>query len=142
MPAVMVGSDDEQVQGLARRIEVELACATGHVRRLRRQNAWLGYTGIFAGAVATLLAGGAATTGAIGGQWATTCGVVALRTACGTVASGLQRQLGIMENLTRATACAGKLDALRVALTVTRRELREVAIEYERLVEGNREFLS
>lgn len=135
------GGEEQQAAALTQRLEVELVSATRHVQRLTRQNAWLGYTSIGAGAVASLLAGGVASAGPIAGQWSTTCAIVAVFAACGTVASGLQRQLAVAENLARATACAGKLDALKVALTISRRELREVASEYERLVEGHREFL-
>lgn len=133
--------DEEQVRALAQRIDAELAVASRHVLRLRRQNGWLGYTSIVAGALASLLAGGASTSGPIDGQWATTCGIVAALAAVATVSSGLQRQMAVPENLSRAMACAGKLDALKVALTISRRGLAEVAGEYERLVEGNREFL-
>ncbi len=133
--------EEEQVRALLQRIDVELGCASRHVQRLRRQNTWLGFTAILAGALASLLAGGAATTGPIDGQWATTCGIVAVLAAAGTVTSGLQRQMMVPESLARAIACAGKLDALKVALTISRRALAEVASEYERLVEGNREFL-
>lgn len=140
MAAVTAGGDEQQA-ALAQRLEVELGCATRHVQRLTRQNAWLGYTSIVSGAAASLLAGGVASAGPIAGQWSTTCAIVAVSAAIGTIASGLQRQLAVAENLARATACAGKLDALKVGLTISRRELREVASEYERLVEGHREFL-
>ena len=53
--------DEEQVRALAQRIDAELAVASRHVLRLRRQNGWLGYTSIVAGALASLLAGGAST---------------------------------------------------------------------------------
>ncbi len=137
-----MAGDEQQVGALAQRIEVELACVTRHVQRLRRQNSWFGYTSIFSGASASLLAGGVASSGPIAGQsWATTCGIVAVIAACGTVASGLQQQLQVADKLSRATTCAGKLEALKVALLISRRDLREVAGEYERLVEVNREFL-
>lgn len=139
--AAVTSVGDEQQAALAQRLETESSCAARHVQRLTRQNAWLGYTSIVSGAAASLLAGGVASTGPIVGQWSTTCAIVAVFAAVGTIASGLQRQLAVAENLARATACAGKLDALKVALTISRRELREVASEYERLVEGNREFL-
>lgn len=139
--AAMTSAGDEQHAALAQRLEVELGCATRHVQRLTRQNAWLGYTSIVSGAAASLLAGGVASAGPIAGQWSTTCAIVAVLAAVGTIASGLQRQLAVAENLARATTCAGKLDALKVGLTISRRELREVAGEYERLVEGHREFL-
>lgn len=136
-----MAGDDEQVRALAQRIDGELTCVSGHVLRLRRQNTWFGYTSIFSGATSSLLAGGVATTGPIAGTWSMTCGIVAVIAACGTIASGLQAQLAVADKLARATACAGKLEALKIGLTIARRDLREVAGEYERLVEGNREFL-
>lgn len=139
--ATFMAGDDEQVRALAQRLESELNCVHGHVQRLRRQNTVFGYTSLVSGATSSLLAGGVATTGPVVGTWSMTCGIVAVIAACGTIASGLQAQLAVADKLARATACAGKLDALRVALTISRRDLREVAGEYERLVEVNREFL-
>lgn len=136
-----MAGDDDQVKALAQRIDGELACVTRHVQRLRRQNTLFGYTSIVSGATSSLLAGGVATTGPIAGTWSMTCGIVAVIAACGTIASGLQAQLAVADKLARATACAGKLEALDVALKISRRDVREVASEYERLVEVNREFL-
>lgn len=106
--------------------------------RLRQRNSRLTGAGILAGGLSTAVGALAVTFGPmmsqIGGGWKLTCGVATLLTACATVCMGFCQQLSLPDHLAKATACAGRLRALEVQLSLGGREPAEVAKEYEDLM--------
>jgi hypothetical protein len=113
---------------------------------LRRRNTRLVTLGLFTSGLGTILAGFAAAAGPLGGKgtgaWKMTCGIIAALTACATLLAGLNQQLSIPDRLARATACAGRLRALEVEITVAHRNPTEVAEQYEQVLRADPEFTS
>ena len=101
-------------------------------RRYRRLSSILVLTTMLCGAFATALAGDAfaggplaagvaqTTTGKapadLARGWRNVCGIIALLTLVGTIASGTDSVLKIAEHRTKAFACVGALDGLQAAL--------------------------
>ena len=101
-------------------------------RRYRRVSSMLVLTTMLCGAIATALAGDAfsggpvaagvaqTTTGKVPADlalgWRNVCGIIALLTLVGTIASGTDSVLKIAEHRTKAFACVGALDGLQAAL--------------------------
>lgn len=105
--------------------------------RLRRRNSRLTGTGILAGGLSTAVGALAVTFGPMvsqGGGWELTCGIATLLTACATVCMGFCQQFAVPDHLARATACAGRLRALEVQLSLGGRSHAEVASEYEEIM--------
>ena len=122
------------------RSEIQNAIVTvrRRARRYRRVSSILVLTTMLCGAFATALAGDAfsggplaagvaqTTTGKVPADlaagWRNVCGIIALLTLVGTIASGTDSVLKIAEHRTKAFACVGALDGLHAEL------LRESAI--------------
>ena len=101
-------------------------------RRYRRASSILVLTTMLTGAFATALAGDAysggpfaanvaqTTTGKVPAElargWRNVCGLIALLTLIGTIATGTDSVLKIAEHRTKAFACVGALDGLQAAL--------------------------
>lgn len=127
------------------RIRTSLRTAEAHAGRLKRTNTrliWLSLTGT---SLATILAGATAAAGPLAGEgtpaWRLTCGAIAVLTALSGLLSGFHQRMNISERLANALACAGRLRGLELALTVTERDVREVAGDYEDVVAGYQEFI-
>jgi hypothetical protein len=120
-------------------IQNRIAGVQRAARRYRRLSTVLLLTAMLCGAVATALAGDAfrggelaagvaqTTTGRVPSDlprgWRNVCGIIALLTLAGTIATGTNSVLKIEEHQTRAFACVGALDALQTEL------LREHVLE-------------
>jgi hypothetical protein len=119
------------------RVEIKLA-------GLHRTNTTFIFVGTGASALATLVAGITAAAGPVVGDgidgWRLACIAAAVLSACGGLATALQQQFTIADRLAAAKACAGKLRALEVALSVSRRDPTKVAQEYEQLTAEYREL--
>ena len=101
-------------------------------RRYRRASTALLVAGLFCGTVSTALASDAfrggrlsartaeATTGrmpaALAPGWRNVCGIIAMLTLAGTLATGTNSVLKLSEHQARTTACLGSLAALQAAL--------------------------
>jgi hypothetical protein len=104
-------------------------------KRLRKKNTLYITLSIIASTLATLLAGLTAMNGPLAGSgppaWKITCGAVAGLTAFAGITTGLHQRLSIPERLSKCYSCAGRLNALELALTVFNREPSELAQEYQ-----------
>jgi hypothetical protein len=118
----------------------ELECA-----RLRVRNTRLTGSSILSGGLATAVGALAVSFGPVLGHgpggWKITCAVATIFTACATICSGLNQHLAIPDHLAKATACAGRLRALELEISVFGRNPSDVAKEYEELVAAYEEFM-
>jgi hypothetical protein len=114
----------------------ELHNAIGTVRRVarryRRLSGTLLLTAMVCGALGTLLAGEAFRGGALAANvaeqttgrvpselprgWRNVCGIIAILTFIGTVATATNSIMKLADNQTKAVLCAGSLDALETEL--------------------------
>jgi hypothetical protein len=117
---------------LRREIRDESAKIRRAARRYRRLSGTLIILALISGALGTALAGEAfrggsvsasvaqATTGVVPKDlpkgWRNVCGLIALLTFIGTVATGLNSMLKMTEHQTKAFLCAGAFDALETEL--------------------------
>jgi hypothetical protein len=117
---------------LRREIQDAIAAVRRTARRYRRVSSILVLTTMLTGALATALAGDAysagplaanvaqSTTGKVPAElargWRNVCGIIALLTLIGTVATGADSVLKIAEHRTKSFACVGALDGLQAAL--------------------------
>jgi hypothetical protein len=131
MPAI-----DEGLQFDRDRLRDEIERAIQQVRRsgrrYRRASLLLLLTGLLCGTVSTALASDAfrggrlsartaeATTGrtpaALAPGWRNVCGIIAVLTLAGTLATGTNSVLKLSEHQARTTACLGALAALQAGL--------------------------
>jgi ABC-type uncharacterized transport system fused permease/ATPase subunit len=130
---------DDLKAELKQKIAQSLERANRKAARTRPLNSALGWTGMGAGALATLFAAMPAATGtAMMGSgvegWRLTCGVVAAITLLGTVATGLSQQLNLTDTVARAQACAARLNALDVALSLGTLQPGDAAARYTEIV--------
>lgn len=126
-------------------------------RRYRRISTALLLIGLLCGAVSTMLAGDAfrggavaartaqATTGRVPAElargWRNLCGVIAVLTLAGTLATGTNSVLKLSEHQGRTTACLAALGALQAdlstdapqpaALTKAKSALENIRIQYD-----------
>lgn len=130
---------------ILQRIRDNLQQAERRARRLRKTNAVLVYTSIGASGFATIVGGLTAGLGPLIGQgtgaWRFTCGAIAAASAIAGFFTGIHQRLTISERLAKAFSYVGKLRSLEVALTVSQRDPREVAKEYEQIYQEYQEFL-
>lgn len=136
---------EEPRVAMLRRIRDGLQKAEARTDRLRRTNTRLVYLSLSSSTLATALAGVTAAAGPIAGEgppaWRVTCAAVAVLTALSGLLSGVHQRLNISEQLAKAIACAGRLRGLELALTVTGRNVVEVARDYEDVVAGYPEYV-
>lgn len=127
------------------RVRDSLIKVEEHVRRLQRRNRRLIYVSLTVSALATAIAGVAAAIGPVIGEgapaWKATCGAVAVLTAVATVVSGVHQRFQVSDRLSQAVACAGRLSAMEVALSLSQRDPQEVAKEFEQVTATYREFI-
>jgi hypothetical protein len=127
------------------RIQSGLRTAEAHARRLKRLNTRLIWLSLIGTSLATVLAGVTAAAGPLAGEgtpaWRLTCGAIAVLTALSGLLSGFHQRMNISERLANALACAGRLRGLELALTVTGRNVQEVAADYEDVVTGYQEYI-
>ncbi|HEX7069358.1 MAG TPA: hypothetical protein VF190_01070, partial [Rhodothermales bacterium] len=127
------------------RIREGLGKVDKRVATLRRTNDRLVWLSIATSAIATVLAAATAAAGPLVGEgppaWRFTCGSVAVLTGFSGILTGAHQRLNVTEKLAMSIACAGKLRALELALTVTGRDVMEVAREYEDIVASYQEYL-
>jgi len=112
---------------------------------LKKSNSRYITISLVASALATLLAGLTAVLGPLAGQgasaWRFTCGAVAGFTALAGLMTGLHQRLSIGDRLAKAYACAGRLNALEIALTITKRDPVLVAKEFEEVTASYPDFI-
>jgi hypothetical protein len=117
------------------------------VRRLRGADRWSIVIGTLASTGATAVAGATAALGRpiIGAGvpgWTSTCALAAVLSLAATIATGLHKGLGVSTNLSKASACAGKLRALELAATLRRAEAADLTRECEAILTEYPELLS
>ena len=142
---------------LRREIQDGISNVRRAARRYRRLSAVLLLTAMLCGALATVLAGDAfrggrlaastaqTTTGKVPSDlprgWRNVCGIIALLTFIGTMATGTSSVLKITEHRTRVFVCVGALNALQADLLqeaeIHRAALNKVAAE---LAKARREY--
>jgi hypothetical protein len=138
----MAQTGEQQQNARLEWIQARRASAEARMARTRRSNTRVLYVSLFASTAATALAGFAAAAGAAPvASWRVTCAVVAVFTFVATVASGMQTQLDLPGNLSRLSACVGKLRALEYAAATGTRELAEIDAECQEIVREFPEFL-
>ncbi len=120
--------------------------AAAHLKWLRRLDTWLLVTSIVLGALATVLAGGAAAAGEgatnLAGSWQAICIGIAVITALGTVCGTLHKTFRVSDRLGAAVACQGKLQALELSLALTGKDPVEAAQVYEQILREHPECLA
>lgn len=130
---------------MLRRIQESLRTASGRVASLRRTNGRLIWLSLIASALATILAAATAAAGPLAGEgppaWRFTCGSIAVLTGFSGLLTGAHQRLNVSEKLAGAMASVGKLRALELGLTVTGRDVAEVAREYEEVIAAHQEFV-
>jgi hypothetical protein len=136
----MENSVDAEREAVQQKIKETLYKVNLNVVKLKNANFRLVTTSLAASALATLLAGLTAAMGPLAGQgpsaWKITCGAVAGFTALAGLMTGLHQKLSISERLAKSFSCAGRLNSLDIALSITKRDPAIVAKEYEELI-GN-----
>jgi hypothetical protein len=131
---------DENIKiTLLEKVEHSLTRANGRISQLSRFHTLLISTSLATGVLSALLAGlsgvmGSPVIGSGNAGWGLTCLLAALLTLVGTLASGANEQFHISETLDKARACAGKLNALKVALDVGNLTVPDIASKYTDLV--------
>lgn len=127
------------------RIRDGLARAEERASSLRRTNNRLIWLTLITSAVATGLAGITAAAGPLAGEgppaWRVTCGAIAVLTAVSGLLSGTHQRMNVSDRLARAISCAGRLRSLEIALTVSGRDVLDVARDYEEVVAGYQEYV-
>ena len=102
--------------------------------RLGRTNSAFSYASLIATALATILAGLTAAKGPLAGHgapaWKWTCGLVAVLSGLGALATGLLQRLAVPERYAKAQACTGRLASLELSLTLEKKEPELVARDY------------
>jgi hypothetical protein len=123
---------------LSERIREDLLRAERIAARLRRLDTRLVVGILFTTAFATLVAGFAAAAGPPLGEgapaWRLTCGFIAVLTALSGLLTGAHQRFQVAERRARALACSARLRALELAVGLSRRDVAEVAREYEEVV--------
>ena len=124
---------------LQERVQASLARTSGRISQLSLLRTILVSVTLVTGAISALLAGLSGVTGGpvIGSGdagWGLTCLLAAVLTLTGTLASGANEQFRVSETLDRARACAGRLNALQVALSVGTLTISDIASRYTELV--------
>jgi hypothetical protein len=141
----MENSFDEERRLIHQKINEYLQRVDAQVQKLRRANFRLIAASLIASALATLLSGLAAVWGPLGGQgpsaWKLTCGAVAGFTALAGLMTGLHQRLSISDRLAKSFACAGRLDALKIAVTFSKKDPVIVAQEFEEIIASQPELL-
>ena len=113
-----------------------------HLNRLRRRNTQTIITGLFASTFATVLAGYTAASNAPLMNWRWTCALVAVFTLCATISTGIHKQFDISGNLSKASACVGRLAALDLSARLGTRTNKEISQECEELAALYPDFIS
>jgi hypothetical protein len=132
----------EQRQVILQKIQDSLRKAQAQAKRLSNLNSRFTLIVLISSVLATLGTSLPAFFGQpMAGSWRITCAAAAVLTACATLFTGLQKQLSTHDRLARAIACAGKLSALELAITVSERDPAEVAKEYEEVVTDFQDFI-
>jgi hypothetical protein len=136
---------EEPKTAILRRIREGLGKAQGRAEKLKRTNTRLIYLSLSSSTIATALAGLTAAVGPLAGEgppaWRLTCAAIAVVTALSGLLSGMHQRMNISDQLARAITCAGRFRALEVALTVTGRDVLQVAKEYEELIANYQEYV-
>jgi hypothetical protein len=148
---------DEALQHERDRLQERIQESVRHVRRAsrryRRISTTLLLTGMLCGAVSTALAGDAfrggqlaartaeATTGKVPAElargWRNLCGVVAILTLVGTLATGTNSVLRLADHQSRTTACLAALGSVQtglfeaVALDKAKSALETIRVQYD-----------
>lgn len=126
-----------------RAVDEDLARAEAYLHSYRPWDNRLLVTGILFGAIATVLAGGSAATGAAAveafGGWQPLCFCVAGLSMLATIAAALHKQLGITERLIEAEQCVAELRTLALMSTYSEAEqvaeqLAQVRQQYARVL--------
>ncbi len=141
----MENSIDVERQAVQQKIKESLQKVNMHVMKLRSANFRLITISLIASALATLLAGLTAALGPLAGQgppaWKITCGAVAGFTALAGLMTGLHQKFSISERLAKSFSCAGRLNSLDLALSVSKKDPGAVAKEYEELISNYPDLL-
>lgn len=116
--------------------------AEKHLIRLRRTNAQTIIIGLIASTFATILAGYTAASNSPLMNWRWTCALVAVFTLCATISTGIQKQFDISGNLSKASACIGRLTALDLAARLGIRSYKEISKECEELAALYPDYIS
>jgi len=141
----MEPGQEDLTQTVLMNLRETLGRAEATMKRLRRRHDGLVYVSLLAGLLATVVAGFAAAIGPMTGggpsAWKITCGVVAALTGCATFCSGLNEKLAVPDQLAKATACAGRLRTLEVAITLAHGDPSEVARDYQEIIAQYQDIL-
>ena len=128
------------------RVQEHLRRVEARSQRLRRANLQLVAGSLATSAIATAVAGLTAVMGPLAGQgppaWRWTCGLVALVTAASGLLTGLHQRLSVPEQLARAIACAGRLRALELGLSLSQRDAKDAVRDYEEIVATHADLLT
>lgn len=148
---------DNALQHERERLHERVQDSIRHVRRASRRYRRISTTllliGMLSGAVSTLLAGdafrggqvaaktAAATTGRVPAElargWRNLCGIIAVLTLAGTLATGTNSVLRLAEHQARTTACLAALATLQTelfeegALDRTKSALETIRLQYD-----------
>lgn len=138
------GSDTERRE-VQQKIKESLSRVNEQVARLKNANLRMITVSLGASALATLLAGFTAAMGPLAGQgpsaWKITCGAVAGFTALAGLMTGLHQKLSISERLAKSFSCAGRLNSLDLALSISKKDSESAAKEYEELISSYPDLL-
>jgi hypothetical protein len=131
--------DENAKTTLQQTVQASLDRASGRISQLSLLRTVLVSITLAAGAISTLLAGlsgitGSPVVGSGDAGWGLTCVLAAVLTLIGTLASGANEQFHISETLDKARSCAGRLNALQVALSVGNLAVADVANKYADVV--------
>jgi hypothetical protein len=125
-------------KAFAKIVKDSLHKAQDHISSLRTTNTILLIASILSSAATTLVAGGTALIGPIGGEgdagWRIACIVAAFFAFTSTVTTALTQQMKINERLIQATQCVGRLRALDVTIATGSQSWEEITKEYGEIV--------
>ncbi len=130
---------------LIEQLEYRLRTANRKARRYRRQNTLLLLFAVIFGLLATTLAADSAKGGNLTGKtvaqattgktpselpqgWRNVCGLIAIFTFAGTLATGISTALKVSDHQSKAMTCAGLIDGLKTEL-VTESGLRREMLD-------------
>jgi hypothetical protein len=125
-------------------IKNSLRVVEPRLRRLRRADTLAIIVGTVASTGATAVAGITAVLNrpAVTGSWGSTCALAALLSLAAAVSTGLHKGLGVSTNLSKASACAGKLRALDLAATLRGATGADLTRDCEAILAEYPEFLT
>ena len=125
-------------EALKRLIENSLRTAEMKATRSRSASTWLLVTRVVTAAATTLVSAVTAASGPVVGEgptgWKISCAIAAFLGFATTVCISLNQVLGLGQRVSRANACAGRLQSLDVSLKTSHSDWDKVSSEYETIL--------